>query len=148
MRSRLTGGLALLAALLASGLVVASCGDDDDALTKSEFIKQADAICKQGNERIDAEAKKIFTSGKQPSQAQLNQFATETLIPDVQRQVDDVRALDEPSEDEDQVNAFLDSAQADLDKGEEDPSYLTSEKSFAKTNKLGQQYGFKVCSAD
>jgi hypothetical protein len=145
MRSRLTGGLAF-AAFLAVGVVVVGCGGDDDTLTKAQFINQADAICKQGNKRIDAAAKEIFTTKQEPSKAQLTQFATDTLIPDIQGQVDDVRALNEPSEDEDQVNTFLDSAQAELDKGKEDPLYMTSSKSFSETNKLGKAYGFKVCS--
>jgi hypothetical protein len=135
-------------ALLATGLLAAGCGGDDDELTKAEFIEQADAICKQGNKQVDAAAEKIFTANQQPSKAELEQFASETLIPNIQRQVDEVRALDEPSEDEDQVNEFLDSAQSELDKGEQDPLYMTSQESFSKTNELGQQYGFKVCSQD
>jgi hypothetical protein len=147
MRSRLYGGLCF--AVLAVVLVAAGCGGgDDDTLTKAQFIKQADAICKKGNKRIDAAAQDIFTGQQQPSKAQLTTFATDTLIPDVQRQVDEVRALNEPSEDEDQVNAFLDSAQSELDKGKENPLYMTSSKSFSETNQLGQQYGFKVCSQD
>ena len=146
MRSRLIGGLAVV--VLATALVAAGCGGGDDELTKSEFIAQADAICKKGNKEIDAAAGKIFNSKQQPTQAEVNKFATETLIPNIQSQVDAVRDLNEPSDDSDQVHAFLDSAQAELDKGKKDPSYITSDKSFSKTNKLGQQYGFKVCSAD
>jgi hypothetical protein len=145
MRSGL--GLALIATV-AAGTLLTACGGDDDELTKAQFIQQADAICKKGNQRIDAAAEQVFSSGKEPSKAQLEQFASETLIPDIQRQVDDVRALDEPSDDEDQVNAFLDSAQAELDKGKQDPLYMTTDESFQKTNQLGQQYGFKICSQD
>jgi hypothetical protein len=146
MRSRLTGALAL-AATVAAGPALVACGSDDE-LTKGQFIEQADAICKKGNKQIDAAAQEVFTSNQQPSNAQLEQFATETLIPNIQRQVDDVRALDEPSEDEDRVNEFLDSAQRELDKGRDDPLYMTSEESFSEANALGQQYGFEVCSQD
>jgi hypothetical protein len=144
MRSSLYGGLLVCALTL--GLVLAGCGGGDDNLTKAEFIKQADAICKQGNQRINAAAKDVFTTKQEPSQAQLKQFATETLIPDVQGQVDEVRALNEPSDDEAQVNEFLDSAQSELDKGKKDPLYMTTDKSFSKANQLGKQYGFKVCA--
>jgi hypothetical protein len=146
MRSRLSGGL-LLMAVLSAGIVAVGCGGGDDNLTKAQFIDQADAICKKGNQRINAGAKEVFTSKQEPSKAGRKTFATETLIPDIQGQVDDVRALNEPSADEDQVNAFLDSAQAELDKGKNDPLYMTSDKSFSGTNKLGKQYGFKVCAA-
>jgi hypothetical protein len=150
MRGRLTRGLAFaaIAGVVLIGVGAGCGGGDDDTLTKAQFIQQADAICKKGNKRIDAAAKQIFTTKQEPSKAQLTTFATDTLIPDVQGQVDDVRALNEPSEDEDEVNAFLDSAQSELDKGKEDPLYMTSDKSFSETNKLGKQYGFKVCSAD
>lgn len=148
MRSSLFGGLTI-AVVLVLGIAAVGCGGgDDDTLTKAQFIKQADAICAKGNKRIDAAAKEIFTTKQQPSKAQLTTFATDTLIPDIQRQVDEVRALNEPSDDEDEVNAFLDSAQAELDKGKEDPLYITSDKSFSETNQLGKQYGFKVCAAD
>jgi hypothetical protein len=143
MRSSLYGGLSMVAVL---GLVALGCGGGDDNLTKAQFIQQADAICKKGNKQIDAAAEKIFPTKQGPSKAQLTQFASETLIPNIQRQVDDVRALDEPSEDSDQVNEFLDSADAELDKGREDPLYMTSDQSFSKTNEMGKQYGFKVCS--
>jgi hypothetical protein len=146
MRSRLTGGLAL-AAIVATGTMLVACGGDDE-LTRAQFIRQADAICKKGNKQIDAAAQEVFTRNQQPSSAQLEQFATETLIPNIQRQVDDVRDLDEPSEDGDRVNEFLDSAQSELDKGRDDPLYVTSEESFSKANELGQQYGFEVCSQD
>ncbi len=144
MRRSLYGGLSTCALTL--GLVAAGCGGGDDNLTKAEFLKQADAICKQGNKRIDAAAQDVFSTKQEPSKSQLEKFATATLIPDIQRQVDAVRALDEPSDDEDQVNEFLDSAQSELEKGKEDPLYLTSDKSFSKTNELGKKYGFKVCA--
>jgi hypothetical protein len=147
MRSGLPRGLALVATVAAGTLLIA-CGGDDDELTKAQFIQQADAICKKGNQRIDAAAEQVFSGNREPTKAELEQFASETLIPDIQRQVDDVRALDEPSDDEDQVNAFLDSAQAELDKGKEDPLYMASDESFQRTNELGQRYGFEVCAED
>jgi hypothetical protein len=147
MLSRLTGGLAL-AATLAVAIVVVGCGGGEDHLTKAEFIRQADAVCKKGNDQINKVANQTFDK-KQPSQADLNKFATDTLIPTVQTELDGVRDLNPPSEDEDQVNALLDEAQAALDKGKQDPAALTSSNAdpFKKANQLTKDYGLKECGA-
>ncbi|MEK6251583.1 MAG: hypothetical protein AABM43_06505 [Actinomycetota bacterium] len=146
MRSSLYGGLCL--AVLAVGLVAAGCGGGDDALTKSEFLKQGNTICKKGNDQINKDAKQTF-GNKQPSQAQVNSFTTETLIPVVQREIDGVRDLNPPSEDKDQVTAIFDEAQAVLDKVKKDPAALILVKPdpFTKANQLAKDYGLKECAA-
>jgi len=73
---------------------------------------------------------------------------TDSVIPNIQNQVDAVRALTPPSGDEDQVKSFLDAAQQALDKAEADPSLFfegSQNDPFAKANKLASDYGLKVC---
>jgi hypothetical protein len=146
-------GAAALAATLGLGLVLAACGgSDDSSLTKAEFVKQGNAICKKGAQEINAGFEKVaktIPKNQQPSQAQLEKFANDTLIPSVQGQIDDIRALDPPSGDEDQVNALLDSAQEALDKVKQDPSLAVGGKSdpFKKANQQAKAYGLTVCGA-
>jgi hypothetical protein len=149
MRSGLTGGLAL-AATVAAGALLIACGGDDDELTKAQLIEQADAICKRGNEEINDAANKAFPGNRQPSEAEATKFAEETLIPNVQNQIDEVRDLNPPSADEAQVTAFLDEAQQALDRVEDDPTILFGggQSPFARANQMGQDYGFKECSSD
>lgn len=133
--------------------LIAGCGSSsDDGLSKSEFVTKANAICKKGNADVEAAANEQFgkSGDKQPSQEELTAFATETVIPNVQSQVDQIKALDEPSADADQVNAITDSAQADIDKMKADPSLVTDENSdpFAATDKLAKAYGLNVCASD
>ena len=146
MRGTLCGGLCL--ALAALGLVAVGCGGGDDELTKAEFVQQANGICAKGDKQINAEAEKVFSESQRPSNAEIEKFAAETAIPNIQGQVDDIRELDPPSEDEDEINAFLDAAQADLDKSKEDTAFLVSDASFAKANKLGHAYGVNKCAGD
>jgi hypothetical protein len=137
-----------LVCALAVGLVAAGCGSsDDDSLTKAEFLKQGNAICSKGNKEINQGAKSTFTTKQEPSKAELNKFAEDTLIPSVQGQIDDFRDLNPPSELEDQVNSFLDDAQAALDKGKADPSTLTSDKQdpFKDVNQTAVKLGLKAC---
>ena len=136
-------------ALLATGLMVTGCGGDDDELTKAEFVEQANAICKAGNKKIDAAAEEALNPNKRPSNAQLEEFATETVIPNIQGQVDDVRELEPPSEDQEQIDEFLESAQGEIDRLEENPSGLfTDESSFVETNQLARAYGLDECADD
>ena len=136
--------------ILAAAVAVVGCGGDDNP-TKAEFLKDGNAICKNGNKEINQAAKQIFTSKQKPSQAQLNKFANDTLIPSIQGQIDDIRDLGTPSGDEDQVNAILDDAQAALDKGKANPELLTSnnpkQDPFAKVNKEASAYGLTVCGS-
>src|SRR3954471_20825032 len=99
MRARLVVPLAGLVA----GLILVGCGGGSSssttgasgasgaqgaALSKSEFLAKGNAICAQGNQEINAAAKKIFTSKQAPSQAEQEKFATDTVIPSVQQQID------------------------------------------------------------
>lgn len=160
---------ALLALALATGLIAAGCGDDDDEtttsptttttagatgatgatgepLSKEEFIAQADAICKAGDKEIDAAGEEFFSEGGSPGQAEEETFITETVIPNVQGQVDGIAALAPPEGDEDEVQAIVDAAQQAIDDVEADPSVLgTQGDPFAEANQLAQDYGLKVC---
>jgi hypothetical protein len=163
--SRTTG---LVAIALAAALIAAGCGDDDEtttasvatttstgatgatgatgeALTKAEFIKQADEICASGDKTID-EAFKDLGSG-QPSDQEAEQVITDTVVPEVQGEIDGIRALTPPEGDEDEVTAILDAAQSAVDQAKEDPSLLTQqgEDPFQEANQLAKEYGLKVC---
>ena len=148
MRSRLTRGMTLAAPLILV-LVAAGCGSSSKstpALTKAEFLKKGNAICKNGNQQINAAAKKTFPKNKKPSQAQLTQFATRTLAPTIQAEISGVKALGAPQGDEAQVKAMVDSAQAALDKGKKNPALLAGNNNlFAQSNKLTKAYGLTAC---
>jgi hypothetical protein len=144
-----------LAASLALVLVVAGCGSSSKStsstatptITKAEFLKKGNAICKKGNREINQGAHKFFGKGKKPGHGAMIKFATGTLIPSVQRQISGVKALGAPKGDEAKVKEIVTTAQAALDRGKKDPNLLVSNKRdpFAKSNKLTKAYGLKAC---
>lgn len=145
MRKGMAGGLASLASVIA---LVAGCGSGDDGPTKAEFINQADAICKKAHDKLDKAFNQAF-AGKQPSQAELNKFALQELVPTVQGEVDDVGNLDRPSGDEAQIEAIIGAAQDGVDKVKADPAVLSPQVKFdplAKNHRLARAYGMKECS--
>jgi hypothetical protein len=137
-------GLAAVAAL-----VVAGCGGGGDStstssLAKPAWIAKADAICQQGNQEIQQAANEQFgKQSQQPTDAQVQQFTSESVVPSVQKQVDQIRDLGAPSGDEDQVNKMLDTVQADIDKAKS--ATTLAGDPFADGNALALQYGLKVC---
>jgi hypothetical protein len=157
MRSSSTRGLAF-AAILSMCLVAAGCGSSNNnnsststaALTKAEFLKKGNAICKKGNQAINKAAQQTFgpRNGPKPSQSQVNDFATKTLIPNIQEQITAIKALPPPSGDEAKVTKITDDAQAALDKAKQDPSLLTGNgpDPFKQVNVETKAYGLTACA--
>jgi hypothetical protein len=145
--------LATSIALVVVGAAIAvGCGGDDsttsEALSKSEFLKQGNAICKQGNQDINAAFKDALGGGGKPSQDELDQVVTDSVVPSIQGQIDDLSALTPPTGDEDTVNNILDEAQTALDQVKDDPSAITGKDDpFAQANQDAKAYGLTVCGS-
>jgi hypothetical protein len=160
VRTRFAIAVAAIAALAIAGCgggsssstsgASGTSGAQGAALSKSEFLAKGNAICAKGNQELNAAGNKAFSDG-QPSQAELDKFATDTIIPNIQQQIDGLDALPAPSGDEDQVQAIVDAAQSALDKAKQDPSVLTDQGGsdpFAQANKLADAYGLTKCGSD
>ncbi|MSO42294.1 MAG: hypothetical protein EXQ70_10450 [Solirubrobacterales bacterium] len=166
-RNEITKKFVLLAVCaLAIGAVVAGCGSDDDssdetssdALTKSQFVSQADAICATGNKKLDQAASEL---GNNPSKGQIEAFASDDAVPTIQAEVDQIGALAAPEGDEDQVDAILTAAQDAVDEIDSDPGSLGGgADTFAEANvqpqgaivdglqerpRLANEYGLTAC---
>ncbi len=147
--------IALIAVLCVGACVLAGCGDDDEALSEQEFLEQGNAICAAGNERLDAAFEDLdLEEGQEPTAEQMATLVVDEFIPDVQSQIDDVRALQPPDELADAVDEFLDNAQATLDDLEQqaadDPSVLFTddEDPFAEVNAQANEIGLTECADD
>ena len=138
---------ALLAVAL---LALIGCGGDDEGsgsgepLTKAEFLEQGNAVCAEGNEAIDDAAADLSQNSPQE---EIEAFASETLVPEVQEQIDGLSELSPPEGDEAKVEAIIEAAQEANDQVEEDPSLITSsEDPFNEANDLASEYGLEECA--
>ncbi len=136
-------------ATLIVGLAV-GCGSSSSttsttALSKSSYLAKANAICKAGDEKQQAAQTAL---GKNPSQAQVTAYVTGTQVPNIQSQIDQVKALGAPSGDEAVVNKYLATAQADLNKIKSDPSLAYNGKTdpFADFAAIAHPYGLTGCA--
>ena len=141
-------------ALLVLALLVVACGDDEDdePLTKSEYIAKADAICKKSN----AEFNRLFETDFPTTEGGLPPFFDKaTTIR--RRQIDDLRALEEPEADEDVTEKLLGSGDrfvADLERGRKDAKFAArifnqeGGKNSAAFDRQAKAYGFNECGED
>lgn len=135
-----------LTVAIVAGLLIAGCGDDEDeGLSKAEFLKQGNAICKKGDDAIDAAGTKAF-GGEEPSKQELTEFAEQTIVPNVQREIDQLGELSPPEDDEAEVDSILTQAQSALDEIKAEPQLVATGDPFADVNKKAKAYGLTACA--
>jgi hypothetical protein len=154
--------IAMLAGVMAIAIVAAGCGSSDDSstdtvvvLTKAEFIKQGDTICKQGNTEIEEGFERFaeendIPKNQEPSKAQGVELVETVIVPSLKTQAESIRGLGTPEGDEGQAGTLLDSLDEAVETAEEEPEALFDEKSdpFADVNEQAQDYGFKECGEE
>jgi len=91
--------------VLIAVLAVAGCGSDDDkggstaakapagGVTRASYIKAADAVCQAGSNRMKAVITKLPNN---PSKAQIREFTVTAAVPELDREVRELRALPRP----------------------------------------------------
>lgn len=146
MRKPLAIGAATLAVVLSLGL--AACGSDDsstdeDSLTNTELIEQADTICTDFNGQL---AEKAASLTPDSSRDDVNAFVTDEVVPLYEQEIDELRALKPNSEDEAAYTEMLDTLESELKKVEEDPGLMTSGgTAFPEATGLAKDFGLTVC---
>lgn len=153
--------IVLLAGIVAIAAIVAGCGSSDDstettaALTKQQFVTQADAICKRGNAEINEGFESFakqndIPKNQEPSKEQGVELVETVIVPSIETQSEELRALGAPSGDEDEISVMLDSLDEGIEEAEEDPEALFASKSdpFGPANEKAKQYGLEVCGQE
>jgi hypothetical protein len=142
---------------LALAAATAGCGNTPTQpytvgpITKADLITQGDVICASSNARLITATTVYYTkhhinSLQQPTAAQTTELITLILMPIVEQQVAEIRALGSPPGDEKKVAAFLTATDQEIAVAKKHPAKFASGKvKFAEANKLEKKYGFKVC---
>jgi hypothetical protein len=152
-----THGIALLVGVLALPLLVAGCGGDDDSssgptISKAVFIKKADAVCAGGNKRLEVSFAHFLEKNKNikhPSKADFEELVGEAVVPNLRREIKEIRALGAPDGDEDKVDGILTALEEGLETAESNPQLAakSSEAVFGISSRLAKEYGLKVCGS-
>jgi hypothetical protein len=154
------GPIALAAVVVA--LLAAGCGGGDDTsittstISKEAFIKKADAICKKGSERVQLgfgaylkTGKKSILALRHPSKADYEGLIIGVLLPSLEKEIKEIRALGAPSGDKDQIEEILTALEEGIEVAETNRKAVThsSEAIFGIGSRLATEYGLEVCGS-
>jgi hypothetical protein len=159
-----SGARALAAVSVLLVLFGAGCGDDDSSaaasssdsssaaagtLTAAEFRDQAEAICTQANQEIDAAVGQVFGAETDPTPDQL-QEALDTIIAVSRRQLDDIGSLAEPSDMTADVEALVAEGRSATDAAEAQGLgfFENDDDPWAHTAELAAGLGLDACSGE
>jgi ABC-type phosphate/phosphonate transport system substrate-binding protein len=143
--------------MLAVALVVAGCGGSSDAdvstssISKAQFIKKADAVCTQGNKRMEVAFAKFLRENKNvkhPSKADYEELVGKVVVPNLGREIKEIRAIGVPGDDQDKVGAILEALEEGLETAEGNPrvAVTSSQAVYGISSRLAKEYGLVVCS--
>jgi hypothetical protein len=125
---------------------VATAGEQ---LSKQQFLKAGNSICKVANQGIDAvfeQADLGGLDGNTELQTAAAKAAVGSALPILRAALDEIDGLDGPASLEKKVDKLLDQFNAIVDDLEADPqSAVTQDDPFAKPNKVARKLGLKEC---
>ncbi len=157
-RRRVLG--APLALALVVGLCVSGCGSSSTttetttSITKAEFVAMGNAVCAKGEKEQEVETNAYFKAhgvkkNQKPTKTQLTEVSETIFVPNIQSQIDGVKALGAPSGEETRVSAALETAQRTLDKVKANPTLpFEDENLFSATGAQLHALGLKKCAAN
>lgn len=158
MRGR--GLVAMFVAALLAAAIGAGCGGSDSSSTvtvsadvdKATFLKKVEAVCKQTNVRTSEGWEDFVKSrGGDPEKAfegegAEDEFVTTVVLPQKQKQVEELGELTAPEKDQEQVEAIVAAYQEGVDVGEADPDAVMSAVGvFKYAAKTAEDYGLREC---
>ncbi len=152
--------MAALIGAAALALAVAGCGGGDDttsetsaALTKAEFIKQADAICVKGEEALEGEVEEFAEENdvdtEKPTKEQQEEVIADVVAPATRQQVEQISDLAAPSGDEETIEAMVEAVETGSTELEDNPELLLEgENPLRDGSKLARAYGLEECGEE
>ena len=150
---RATGGFRIAAGLVAAGLAVsaAACGGGDPkGITKTDYLARAKVVCQKGNRDLKAASDDVFAKlkpGEKMTDAQIDDFVRNTVIPTIRDQVKQLRAIPPPKGEKGHVEDIYNALDKGLEQLDKDPKKLTDGTNvFADADALANKYGISVCA--
>jgi outer membrane murein-binding lipoprotein Lpp len=153
--------LALSAAVVVGAMLAAGCGSNDQSteggeeaatpLTKAQFVEKAESLCQQSNQSrfaiVEKEAKEIKKrTGSPPTRQELERMTRETMIPSINKLIDDLSALTPPQKDSKTIESMLQKFEEGVQAAETDPAKFIEGGLFESVDKAFAAYGMDGCT--
>jgi hypothetical protein len=142
---RLTAFLFAALAVVALLASLTGCGGGEEGLTKAQFIRQGDAICRQAEaEQVELAAhykkKEIAPGHFEP--------VTSVIVPPMEKELRRLKGLSPPQDDETKVRAILEGIESGVFDAQHDylDVFYEGNDPFAEANELARKFGFHACA--
>jgi hypothetical protein len=133
-------------------LMLAGCGGSDGdsterPLTKAQYIKQADAICKKVDEKQHRVLAVYVKRHPKPRPTQSAAIVAVALSPD-KVGIEEIKSLNPPADDRHAIDSMLDEIDAAIKESEKHPTTVLAvvHSPFKKVDQRAAKYGFEACS--
>lgn len=115
------------------------------SISEAAFAKRAEAICVRG--RLRALRPSPAGAGQSERDAVSESIET-TLLPGIQRVIDEIYALGAPAPEKGRIEAFLEALQQAVDEGEaaDPPTVEGVERLLAGAGRAAERAGLKACA--
>jgi len=134
--------------------------------SKRDYIVQADTICAGSEQAIETEAEVglgidandfrvlpsgevVFKRGRRPSPRRIERFGSEVVVPNLRRQMEELRALIPPRGDEETVAEIYETAERGIERLAADPALFNDRaavrRELGQARRLARGYGFFEC---
>jgi hypothetical protein len=147
---RLIATVAVLVTVAATAAVFVGVAAAGEPLSKKQFLKKANAICRDVAEELDAAAEEAFAGvdeNEVPPPEALAAFAQDA-VPVLRAGIEEIGALEPPRADRKKVDKILKAYTEQTNALEVDPNALATVEDLSnKADKLAKKYGLKACAS-
>jgi hypothetical protein len=141
---------ALFAAAILSLLGSCGGGEDEQPLTKDQFIEQGNAICQRGlrekDEVVSEGLKNLSDENSGPPSRQDLERLVDATLPVFEDMTEQLAELSGPPKDQAITNRMVEQFEAGLQVLEEDPQAVIDSNPFEEAGATARSYGLTACT--
>ena len=146
--------IGMVASVLVASSALIACGSndaeganayDEDTIAKGDFVQAANEACEERIAQMKAQSRRVFAKASQKSRdAGAKLLIEQVVVPGFEGELQDLRALQPPPGDEEQVEEIIAAIEEMVVRTRRD---LARERSYPyrKTENLAAAYGLPAC---
>lgn len=124
---------------VAMGVVVAGCGGEE--VSMEEFTAEANAICEEHQNNIEAAASDVLEGGEPPGPEQFGQLVQGTIVPELSTQFERLGDVEPPEEVAEAYEAYVDEGTQVVEQAQENPAAIADPANVAEVNEQADAAG-------
>lgn len=124
-------------------------GGNAKSTAQEEFINEANALCNKASAQFEKELQPYIQKGLKAIAEDSTTIVEDLVVPGIEAEIDELRALGPPPEDRAEVEAIFAALEDAAEQAESDPEGFVGEETggYAESERLAEAYGIDACGA-